>query len=207
MVAAAQRAHEEGPLRVGGGFLFGDASLVDEALHPGVVLGDLRQYAVTQQVGAGVADVDEAEALAGPEEGGEGGPHAFQLGVLLDHHPELVVGALHGGAERGEDVGAGHVVVESDDRGDHLGAGDLTGGLAAHSVGDREQAGTGVAGVLVALADHALCDPAAKRSDRLMRTSPVGSGYIRTVPTLRSGARRGPSCGPPLRARSARAHS
>ena len=42
-----------------------------------------------------------------------------------------------------------------DEGGDHLGAGDLTGGLAAHAVGDGEQAGTGVAGVLVALADHA----------------------------------------------------
>ncbi|MDQ1017868.1 hypothetical protein QFZ43_004417 [Streptomyces afghaniensis] len=56
-----------------------------------------------------------------------------------------------------------------------------------------------------------LCDPAAKRSDRLMRTSPVGSGYSRscraTLPTLRSGARRGPGWGPPLRARSARSLS
>ena len=85
MVAAAQRAHQQGALRVGGGFLLGDPALVDEALHPGVVLGDLGQHAVAQQVGAGVADVDEAEALAGPQQGGERGAHALQLGVLLDH--------------------------------------------------------------------------------------------------------------------------
>jgi hypothetical protein len=155
VVAAAQRAHEEGALGVGRGLFLGDAALVDEALHPGVVLGDLGEHAVTQEIRAGVADVDEAEALTGPQERGEGGPHALQLGVLLDHHPQLVVGALHGGAQRGEDVGAGYVVVQGDDGGDHLGGGDLTGGLAAHPVGDREQAGTGVTGVLVALADHA----------------------------------------------------
>ena len=156
VVAAAQRAHQQRALRVGGGLLLGDPALVDQALHPGVVLGDLGEHAVAQQVGAGVADVDEAEPLAGPQQGGQRGAHALQLRVLLDHHAQLVVGALHGGAERGEDVGAGHVVVELDEGGDHLGGGDLAGGLAAHAVGDGEQPGAGVAGVLVALADHAL---------------------------------------------------
>lgn len=137
----AQRAHQQGALRVGGGFLLGDAALVDEALHPGVVLGDLRQDAVPQEVGAGVADMHEAEALTGPEEGGERGAHAFELGVFLDHHAELVVGPLYGRAERGQDVRTGDVVVEGDERGDDLGAGDLAGGLAAHSVGDGEEPG------------------------------------------------------------------
>lgn len=156
VVAAAEGAHQQGALRVGARLLLGDPSLVDEALHPGVVLGDLGEDAVAQQVGAGVADVDHAQALPGPQQGGQGGAHALQGGVLLDHLPQLVVGALDGVAEGGEDVGAGHVVVEGDDGGDHLGGGDLTGGLAAHAVGDGEQARTGVAGVLVALPDHAL---------------------------------------------------
>lgn len=66
-VAAAERAHQERALRVGGGLFLRDAPLVDEALHPGVVLGDLGEDAVAEQIGAGVADVDEAEALAGPQ--------------------------------------------------------------------------------------------------------------------------------------------
>lgn len=156
MLAAAQRAHQQRALRVGGGLFLGDAALVDEALHPGVVLRDLREHAVAQQVRARVADVYETEALAGPQQRGQGGPHALELGVLLDQGAQLVVGALDGGAERGEDVGAGDVVVEGDDGGDGLGGGDLTGGGAAHAVGDGEQAGTGVTGVLVALPDHAL---------------------------------------------------
>ncbi len=156
VVAAAQRAHQQGALRVGGGLFLGDPALVDEALHPGVVLGDLGEDAVAQEVRAGVADVHEAEPLTGPQQGGERGAHAFELGVLLDHGAQLVVGALHGGAERGEDVGARHVVVERDEGGDHLGAGDLARRLAAHAVGDGEQPGAGVAGVLVALSDHAL---------------------------------------------------
>ena len=63
---------------------------------------------------------------------------------------------LDGCAERGQDVGTGHVVVEGDDGGDGLRGGDLTGGGAAHAVGDGEQARTGVTGILVALPDHAL---------------------------------------------------
>ena len=85
VVAAAQRAHQQGALRVGGGLFLGDAALVDQALHPGVVLRDLREDAVAQQVRARVADVYEAEPLAGPQQGGERGAHALQLGVLLDH--------------------------------------------------------------------------------------------------------------------------
>lgn len=156
MIAAAQRPHQQRPLRMRGGFLFGDPALVDQPLHPGVVLGDLGQHAVAQQIRPRVTDVDEAEPLSGPQQGGQGRAHALQLGVLLDHHPQLVIGARDGRAQRGEEVGAGDVVVELDERGDHLGGGDLTGGLAAHAVGDGEQPWPGIAGVLVALADHAL---------------------------------------------------
>ncbi|MDQ0812331.1 hypothetical protein QFZ63_004045 [Streptomyces sp. B3I7] len=156
VLAAAQRTHQQRPLRVCGRLLLGDAALVDQALHPGVVLRDLGQHAVAQQVGAGVADVHHAEPLPGPQQRGQRGAHALELGVLLDHGAQLVVGALHIGAQRGEDVRAGDVVVQGDDGGDHLGGGDLAGGLAAHAVRDGEQAGTGVSGVLVALPDHAL---------------------------------------------------
>ncbi len=156
VVAAAQRAHQQGALRVGGGLFLGDPALVDQTLHPGVVLGDLGEDAVAQQVGAGVADVHEAEPLPGPQQGGQRGAHALELRVLLDHGAQLVVGPLHGAAEGGEDVGARDVVVERDQSGDHLGGGDLAGGLAAHAVGDGEQSGAGVTGVLVALPDHAL---------------------------------------------------
>lgn len=156
MVAAAQRAHQERALRVGRGLFLGDPALVDEPLHPGVVLRDLGQHTVAEQIRTRVADMHETEPLAGPQQGGERGAHALQLRVLLDHHPELVVGALHRRTQRGEDVGTRDVVVERDKSGDHLGGGDLTGGLAAHAVGDGEQPGTGIAGVLVALADHAL---------------------------------------------------
>ncbi|CAM5628091.1 hypothetical protein SGLAM104S_01541 [Streptomyces glaucescens] len=156
VVAAAEGAHQQGALRVGGGLFLGDPALVDQPLHPGVVLGDLGEDAVAQQVGARVADVHQAEPLAGPQQGGERGAHALQGRVLLDHLPQLVVGPLHGHAERGEHVGAGDVVVEGDDGGDRLGGGDLAGGGAAHAVGDGEQPGARVTRVLVALADHAL---------------------------------------------------
>ena len=49
----------------------------------------------------------------------------------------------------------GHVVVETGQRGDSHGAGDLTGGVAAHAVGDREQARSRVRRVLVSLTEEA----------------------------------------------------
>ena len=42
----------------------GDAAAVDEALHEGVVGGDLRELAVAEEVDAGVADVGEGELVA-----------------------------------------------------------------------------------------------------------------------------------------------
>ncbi len=144
---------------MGLGLLRGDPALVDQALHPGVVLGDLVEPAVAQQVGAGVADVDHAHPLAGPEHRGEGAAHAFELRVLLDHLAQALVGALHGVVQQGEQVGARDVLVEADDRAEDLGGRDLTGRRPAHAVGDGEQPGPGVAGVLVALTDQTLVGP------------------------------------------------
>ncbi len=156
LAAAVQGAHQQRALRVGLGLLGGDPALVDQPLHPGVVLGDLVEPAVPQQVGAGVADVHLAHPVAVPQQRGEGAAHAFELRVLLDHVPEPVVGGLHRVVEQRQQVGAGLFLVEADDRPEHLGGGDLTGRRPAHAVGHREQAGPGVAGVLVPLADQAL---------------------------------------------------
>ncbi len=155
VVAAAQRAHQQERCGWVVRLLLGDAALVDQALHPGVVLGDLGEDAVAQQVGAGVADVDQAQALAGPQQGGERGAHALQWRVLLDHVRSWSLARWTAVPREVRTSEPGTSSSRATSGGDHLGGGDLTGGLAAHAVGDGEQARTGVSGVLVALPDHA----------------------------------------------------
>ena len=46
-------------LRVGARLLLGDAALVDQRLHEGLVVGEHPQVTVAQQVGPGVTDVGE----------------------------------------------------------------------------------------------------------------------------------------------------
>ena len=61
-------ARVKAALRVRPRLGLGDPALVDERLHVGVVVGDLRELAVAQQVGAGVADVGEPDPAARPEQ-------------------------------------------------------------------------------------------------------------------------------------------
>ena len=134
--------------------LGGDAALVDQHLHVRVVLGDLAELAVAQQVGAGVADVHHAELGAGEEHAGQGRAHALQRRVGVDGVAEVLVGHVDGGAQRVDERVAGHVLVERGHGRDDEVARDVTGGHAAHAVGDGEQPRPGVHGVLVAVPDQ-----------------------------------------------------
>ena len=82
-LVAGQRAHDQRPLRMTVCLLGGDATLVDEGLNEGVVLGDLREFTVAQQVPARVADVHQPESVTGEQDRGERGAHPLQFGVVL----------------------------------------------------------------------------------------------------------------------------
>ena len=118
----------------------GDPPLVDQGLDEGVVLGDLGQLAVAQQIAARVADMDQPKAVAREQDCGERGAHALEVGLHLDLRGDGRVAGVHRGVELGEQVAAGLVVVEVGQRGDHQLGGDLAGGVAAHPVGQRQQA-------------------------------------------------------------------
>jgi hypothetical protein len=152
---AVERAQQQGPLRVAVGLLGGDPAVVDERLHERVVVGDLRELAVTDQVGARVADVAEREPPTGEEDRGEGGAHALELRGLADDLAQ-VLAALEDGLAHGlEQVSGRRVVVEVLERGDDDLAGDVTGGVPTHAVGDRQQPRPGVDRVLVVATDEA----------------------------------------------------
>ena len=77
-----------------GGLVRTQLALPHEVLHQAVVLGEAAELAVLQQVSAGVADVDDDEALLAVHLDQGGGcdrrPHASQVGVvlrLLPHGP------------------------------------------------------------------------------------------------------------------------
>ena len=147
---------------------------VDEVLDVGVVVGDLRQHVAAQQVGAGVADVHQADLRADEPQCGERGAHALELAVLLHGVGYAVVGVHDGVAQRTHEVVDAAVLVERFERADDDLAGDLAGGVTAHAVGDREQPRAGVDRVLVVVADEALV-----RAHRVAQVE--GHGYVTAV--------------------------
>ena len=132
-----------------------EAALAHEGGHQAVVLGELGELAVGQQVEPRVADVDHGDGVAalGVDQGhgAQRGAHAGELGIVgrpLDDRP---VGLLHGGDEH---VGAGRAELVLEGLDGEV-AGDLARLVAAHAVGDGEEAVDRQEGVLVGLADLA----------------------------------------------------
>ena len=137
------------------GLLGGDPAFVDEGLHEGVVLGDLRQFAVAQQVAAGVADVDQAQPVAGEQDGGQRGSHTVEVGVDLDLFMDGLVALAYRALQFAQQVAAWLVVVQWRQRGDHQLGGHLAGGMPAHPVGQGQQPRPGVHRVLIVRAHQA----------------------------------------------------
>ena len=184
LVDAVDRLEDQVAVRVDPRLVLGDPALVDEGLHERVVVGQLRERAVAEEVGAAVADVAHAEArrrrrartvavVLVPLSAGSSStsspirswarcrapatwPSRSSVGCCVEP-PQL----LHGRA--GRDVAAGG---------------------SAHAVADREQPGSGVPGVLVVLADPA------DVGDRGVVEAERQSGR----PVLATSAARGSSC-------------
>ena len=149
---AVEGLEDEVAVRVGPRLLLGDAALVDEGLHEGVVVGELAQLAAAVEVGAAVADVADAEAVAVEEDDRGGRGRAVEGGVLLDDLGDPVVGAVHGAGDLAEDVLVG-LLVELAQRLHGRARGEVAADGTADAVADREQPRTGVPAVLVLPAD------------------------------------------------------
>ena len=134
------------------------------------------ELAVAHQVGAGVADVAEAQPAAGEEDRGQRRPHALELRGLADHLAQVLAALEDRLAQRLQQVAGGGVVVQVLEGGDDHLAGDVAGRVAAHAVGDREQPGPGVHRVLVVAADQAAVGPRGVPRTSVMYAAPVPSG-------------------------------
>ncbi len=195
-VPAVERPGQQRALRVAARLLRADPALVDEHLDVGVVLGDLGELAVAQQVGPRVADVHHAELAAGEEHRGQRGAHALQVRVGVHRVAQLLVGGVHGRAQRVDQGVARDVLVERGHGADDDVAGDVTGGHAAHAVGDGEQPRPGVDGVLVPVSDQT-----AVAVGRVAQGQGHGRNS-RAVRPIRIGTPRGTGVGPVTLARS-----
>src|SRR5204862_7797160 len=79
-----------------GGFFFGQLTRLDQALHQGLVLGELDGLALANQVGAAVAHLRQEEAGAQDTHGGRGRAHWAGFGVRRGVRIRLADRRLHG---------------------------------------------------------------------------------------------------------------
>ena len=96
----------------------------------------------------------ERDARAAPQHGGERGAHALDRRVGRAHLVQRGVGRGDRGGQRINQVGTWHLMIEPGEGGDGHGTSHLTGGMAAHAIGDGEQARAGVRRVLVAFPEE-----------------------------------------------------
>ncbi len=142
LVDAVERPEDEVAVRVDPRLLLGDPALVDQALHEGVVLGELAEHAVAQEVSPAVADVADGEPAAVEERGRHRGRGAVELRVVVDELGEPVVGAVDGTGQRLVGVlGGGRVETPEDLH--RRTAGDVAACGATDAVGDHQQVRAG----------------------------------------------------------------
>ena len=143
----AQRPGDDRALRVILGLLVGDPALAPQLLDQRVVGGQQSQRSVSPQVGAAVADVGERDIVTFDHRRGERRPHAGAARVLLGEVVDALVGGLGDPSEVGLRGTPGALVglerLRRDPRSDLAGLG------APHPVGDGEDRGVRVVGVLV----------------------------------------------------------
>ena len=139
-----------------GGFLLSDSTCVNEGLDVGVVVGELAEFTSPHEVRAGVSDMDDGNSLAHPIQGRDGGTHAGEIGVGFDDPADRCTGVIDRVGECCEDLARLRWrQLELGERGDGGGGRELAGRVTAHAIGDDEQAGAGVARILIAASHEA----------------------------------------------------
>ena len=173
-------------MRVHSGFFGSDPAIVNEGLHPGVIVSHPLHSALTQQVAAGVADVNDAELGTGEHRATEGRPHPFKGGVPGNEVGELVIGVGYRSGKNGEHffaLGAsrgafvGEPSIGFSDVTHRNGRGKVTCGCASHAVSDDEQPRGDVSRVLVVAPDQTDFGMASNIEGEGHRLSPAGDGH------------------------------
>ena len=82
-------------MRMGGRLLRAEPALIDQGLHPGMIVGHPNELAVAQPIHPRVADVDHGEVLAVEGSRRDGGAHAFQAWVVGGEVGDQLVGLVY----------------------------------------------------------------------------------------------------------------
>ena len=127
-------------------FLFRQLTRLDQALHQGLILGQLDDLALADEVGAAVTHLGEEKPVAQHAHGGRRRSHAAELGVRRGVRVDLAVRRFHGLAQPVREPLRGQLALAPprvqqvlvDRIGRHL-ARHLARRRTAHAVGDHEQ--------------------------------------------------------------------
>ena len=156
LVHPVERLEDQVAVGMGAGVDLGDPALVDQALDEGVVAGELADLLGAEQVGAAVADVSHRQARPVEQRHRRGGAGAAERRLLVDEVADPVGSTVQGCVDEPEPrllvVGLAGRLVEEAQLADGGARREVTAGRAPDAVADREQPGSGVAGVLVVLA-------------------------------------------------------
>jgi hypothetical protein len=82
-IACPQSGGEDPALGMFSGFGGRELALLEQAVHDGVVLRELRERRIAEQVETRIADVNIVQLGTAKNRGDAGGTHAFEFGVLL----------------------------------------------------------------------------------------------------------------------------
>nr|WP_228265830.1 hypothetical protein [Microlunatus elymi] len=159
---------------------------VQQHLQQAVVLGDLAAFTVPPEEGAGIADMSQPEALAVAQHRGQRGGHPVPGGVDVDTVTKVLMGEVDRLRQDGERVVlADHGNCAGDVR--RTGRRHLTGRSSADAVGDQQQVGAGIAGVLIVRPDQPTVAgrgvPEPQHSNLSIRSDPLNPKASRQAPS------------------------
>ena len=112
----------------------GEEIFLEKGLGYRVIQGQALQL-ITKAVGPRVTHVGQVQLVALDGDGGAGGAHAPELGVLLGSAEDLLVRGLDAVAEHGRDVVTSVVLVGPEHFLDRDAAGHLAGRMSAQTIG------------------------------------------------------------------------
>ena len=144
---------DEGLLWVGRNIFCSQLALIHQGLHIGIVLGDLLELAIAQQISARIAHMANTKGGAIEQHRGQRRAHALGLWVGGDVLADGLIGVIGSSRKECLRVLLTRILIQDFEVVDHELGGDLTRGMPAHAIGQNQQVGSGVSGVLIISAD------------------------------------------------------
>ena len=133
----------------------GNLPRIHQVLHEGVIRRHLGEGVSPQNVGARIPDVNHRELIPRTHEGDAGGAQTRELRVALRTIGQFLVRVHESGAQQGKQrIGRMRIDIQRNQVGDGHGGRDIATRGATHPIGKDQQVRSGIAGILVVLANQ-----------------------------------------------------